>query len=251
VHTDEEGAQDLRLVFSFSVVAPIVVLPNENLVLTGVEEQQIQARVVVRRPDGKPLELSDLHSSLAAKLLLDAHPPTRKELDDPRLPAKEGDLILEATLPPQPEVRRQTGEVTVRTNQPDQPQLTFRITVWTRPAIMVSPAMLSLRLSSGSTPQRAVRARVSSPARRPFKITAVEASPSDLLEVDLDSEVPKLSHQVLLKLKEGVDPGRVHAVVHGTLTVTTNDPVRPTVEVPVLVVPIPDNAPAPTRTPGP
>lgn len=254
VHTDQLGVEDLRLFFKFEVEAPILVRPHPGLSLTGVEMQQIQAKVVLHRSDGKRLELSDPHSDLPMKLSLAIRPVTAAELGDARLGAQPGDLVLAATAPPQPAVEHQMGKVTVTTNDPDRPRLELPVSVWIRDAIIVRPAGLTLQLTpAGVRGQRSV-VRLSSPVRRPFKVTTVGVSRPDLIAVEVDSEVPKLSHVLRVELAEGVDPSRVHEAVDITLKVSTTEPARPSLEIPVTIVPVPEvkaQVPASTRTPAP
>ena len=233
VQTDATGAESLRLTVSFNTVTPIVALPAFRIQLNTVEGTSASQRVLLHRADGKPLEARLMKSSLEQGLRVDLAPADGTEEPIGRISPQLGDLWLVATME-KPAASSHDGVITLATNDPRTPVLELPLMVRVRPLIQVRPSPVRLWPAEGGPGGASVLVRVSHSGRLAFEITAVEVADPKLVAAKLESTGSQQIHSLRVALVEGVavEDDRLRT----TVRITTSDPSKPVIEIPVEVL---------------
>jgi hypothetical protein len=234
VRTDAADSPNLNLRFSVDVRAPIEFKPNNRLVISSLEGQETRKRVLLRRTDGETLEV---HSADTGDPTLKAvaEPVVRKERTND-YEAAPGDVWLDLILPADAPIGSRTGKLQLVTNDPAASTLVVPFAMRVRPLIDHRPEGVRL----WTTPSRrgdgySGFVNLTRTISGTFKVTGVDVSHPELFSAAVVSPEAAQRHSIRVELAEGLGPDAVGATVEGWLEITTDDPIRATLEVPVIV----------------
>lgn len=241
VYTDAGDARPIRLRLKVQPVAPVTVLPRMYVHLQASTGEPGGESLLLRRSDGKPLEVTSATSVPAERLDLSWRTVGEDGEEAVRGVAPvSGDVRLELRLAEDAPVGRRNGVLRVATNHPDAPTLDIPYVAIVRSRIEPRPAEVGLRAAPPGRAGRQTELRLSSTVGVPFEITRLEVSDPDLIRVEVVGEAARQLHHrlnvVLAKDPESDDPARE---IRGWVRIHTSDASLPTVEVPVRVWPDP------------
>jgi hypothetical protein len=236
VTTDALGAERLLLNVRFAAVSLVAVLPRAQLHLRGVEGDTAAASVVLRRGDGEPIEVTKIDNT--DERIEITFEPVTKERKVGRQQARVGDVVLTAKTAPGIGAVMENGRFRVRTNHPDAAPVDLVYSIRMLPVIEARPQQVRLLLQRGNDPARTALLRLQHNRRDQFRITGTEVSSPELIEVNLvDGDVRQQVHTVAIMLGEGVEAGSLDGRRFATVTLLTDDPGQPSVEVSVQIEP--------------
>jgi hypothetical protein len=234
VRTDSESLPRVYLRFSLEVRAPIIFQPGNRLVISTVEGQEKKKRVLLRRTDGEALEILSAETG-EQKLVVTTEPVVEKEMTND-YEAAPGDVWLELALPADAPIGHRRGNLRLSTNDPVAKSFDLPLVMRVRPLIEHRPDGVRL----WTTPSRTGDGysgfvTLSKNGEGVFSITGIDVShPEFLSAVVVSSEAAK-RQTVRVELVEGLAPEDVSSTIEGWIEITTDDPIRSKVDVPVLV----------------
>jgi hypothetical protein len=248
VGTDAADARSLRLRFTVDVYAPIVAKPHLRLTATGLEGEGTRARVLLHRADGVPLEISSVETgNPAVRAKVDR---VTKEQGRSGTAAEKGDLWLDVISNKDAAPGMLTGTVRAATNHPDAPELLVPFSIRIRSLIDAHPAGVRMWLPvAGRRDGQSAIVTLKRNGNVEFKITAIEVSHPEIFTAAANSTAPAVRQAVRVNLVGDLSRDTVSAAVEGWIVVRTDDPEKPTVEIPVIVSPkrLSARRPVPTR----
>jgi hypothetical protein len=236
VTTDSPDAQRVMLSVTFKSMPSVVVLPRPQMNLTGVFGDEPTATVIVRRPDGKKLEITGVESS-DKRLVL-----TTKRVTDEvvvgRSKAQPGDVLVIAALAPDVAPVSANGRFKLRTNHPEAESLDVIYSLRLRPVIEARPRQLRLLLQEGNSTNRTALFRIQHNRQGSFQLTAVEPSNPELFRAEMvDGAVKQQVHTVAVMLQDEVVPGSLDGRRMESIVLATDDEAQPEIVIPVLIEP--------------
>ena len=271
VATDAADAHPLNLRFTVEAYSPIVALPSFRMNLTTTEGMAGTTRVLLRRGDGEILAVTEVeaeHPNLVVRALpVSKNDESASENEGKsdlwtdmaarRRPIKAapGDVWIELATQQSPAPGNTAGNLHLKTNDPDAPELSLPYMVRVRPVIQVHPASVRMWLSPvRGSEGRSALVSLRHNGREEFVITGVEASHPEIFVAAANSTESAVRHVVRISLTEELLVDGLAGSVEGSVAVATDDPTRPRIEIPVVVSPTRAltrrpvaNSPAPTR----
>jgi hypothetical protein len=261
LETNDAAAPFSSLTVAFEVRMPVEVWPGQYVGLYGVQGEPTAATIVLRRTDGKPLEVKEA-TSTDPSVRIEIEKVTEASADKasqsapqgaPQNPAsaRPGDVRLVLTTDVTGEVPNtnvpppgRSGNVKVLTNSPEKPEIVLPLTVQFRPALRTTPDRVGVIRSDAALPGQG-QVTILHSSNRTFRATGVT------LAGDLPGCTAKvISEQATAAQVVRVDcagPLPSQGMHQGTLTATTDLEKMPRVDVPVVLrVPL---RPAPTVPP--
>jgi hypothetical protein len=236
VRTDSPGAERLTLSVIFTAMPVVSVLPNARLFLNGVQGDEPTSTLVLRRNDGKPLNVTGIETRDA--MLEIATTDVTEATTIGRQQAVPGDVLLTATVPSDTVATATNGSLTITTDHPDANEIVVPFSVRLRSLIEARPAQLRLLLEEGNTAGRTTLFRIQHNRNRKFKVTGLEASNPEVFKAQLvDGEFDQQVHSVAVMLLDEVEPGSITARKMETLVISTSDDSQPELRIPVLIEP--------------
>jgi hypothetical protein len=236
VRTDAEGGLNLNLRFSVEVRAPIVFKPNNRLVISTVEGQEARKRVLLQRADGEALQILSADTG-DPTLVVVTEPVVKKERAND-YEAAPGDVWLELVLPADSPTGSRTGKLRLTTNDPVASSFEVPFAMSVRTLIEHRP--LGVRL--WPTPSRSgdgysAFVNLNRNGEGTFTITGIDVSHSEVFSAAAISSEPAQRQTVRVELAEGLGPEEIAGTIEGWIEISTDDPVRPELAVPVIVAP--------------
>jgi hypothetical protein len=236
VGTDAADARSLRLRFTVDVWAPIVAKPRLRLTATGLEGEEIRARILLHRADGEPLEISSVETGNSA-----VRPQVDRVTQEERnsgTTTEERDLWLEVVSNQDAAPGMLTGMVRVATNHPDVPELLVPFSIRIRSLIEAQPAGVRMWLpQAGGREGQSTIMTLKRNGNFEFTITAIEVSHPEIFTAAANSTAPAVRQAVRVNLVDDLSRDTLRATVEGWIVVRTDDPEKPMVEIPVIVSP--------------
>jgi hypothetical protein len=256
VFTDAAGAESLRLRFTVDIRMPIEALPSFRFVLNTIEGKDSNERILLRRTDGEALvirkTLVPMEGVTVTAEQVDATLPDAEHGEDAdstpwgaaapaAIAAEAGDVWLEMAADATLAAGRYSDVVRLATNHPEAAEIQIPYTIRVRPLIDARPVVVRLWTApTTKDPGRSAIVTLTHYGDRKFSITGVEVSHPEIFTAAAYSGEPSTQQSIRTGLVEGLDAATLGASMEGWIRVTTDDPERPVIEVPVLV--------APTRT---
>lgn len=244
VTTNAPGDTAHRLVFSVELRRPVAVLPSPALRLTVIEGVDRGRRFLLRREDGRPLEVTlrevrGGHVRVLAVPAFTADPPDDRDSTAAALSprAGAGDMWLELRPEPGLDPGSYSGEVVLATNVDEQPQLELPYSLRLRPLIDPVPQRVRLPAAAptGGHPHSAT-VTLTHALGEEFAVTGIAVSHPELFTASRVGTRPRAATQTLrvdvIAAAAGSDE---NAVVEGWCTVETDDPRRPSLTIPVVI----------------
>jgi hypothetical protein len=234
VQTDAPGLSNLILRFGVDIRSPIVFKPNNRLVISTVEGQEMRTRVLLQRTDGKALEILSADTG-DPTLRAVTEPVVKKEQRDGQ-EAAPGDVWLELVLPADSPIGSRTGKLRLSTNDPVASSFEVPFAMRVRPLIEFRPDGVRL----WPTPSRSGDGysgfvRLNRIGEGSFKITGIAVSNPEIFSATAVSSEPARQQMVRVSLAEGLGPEAINGTIEGWIEISTDDPVRSKLVVPVIV----------------
>ena len=236
VTTDAPGAERLTLSVTFTAVTAVSVLPRPQLTLNGVQGDSPSATVVLRREDGKELEITGIDNS-DDRLVIEAVKVSESAVVSGQR-VRPGDVLLNVSTAPETEPVAFNGRFRVATNHPDAATIDLVYAIRLRPLIEARPAQLRLLLQEGNSTGRTTLFRIQHNRQGQFKLTGAKASKPELFRAQLvDGDVEAQVHTVAVMLQDDVEAGDLESRVLESLVISTDDPEQAEIELSVLIEP--------------
>jgi len=254
VFTDAAGAESLRLRFTVDIRMPIEALPSFRFVLNTIEGKDSNERILLRRTDGEALVIRKTLVPLAGVTVtaepVDATPPEAVSVEeaDPTpwgaatapaaIAAETGEVWLEMAADATLAAGRYSDVVRLATNHPEAAEIQIPYTIRVRPLIETRPVVVRMWTApTTKDPGRSAIVTLTHYGDRKFSITGVEVSNPAIFTAAAYSGEPSTQQSIRTGLVEGLEAATLGASMEGWIRVTTDDPERPVIEVPVLVAP--------------
>jgi hypothetical protein len=136
---------------------------------------------------------------------------------------------------------RYSDVVRVATNDPEAPEVQIPFTIRVRPLIEARPAVVRMWTAPTTRdPGRSSIVTLVHHGDRKFGVSSVAVSHPEVFTAAAYGDDIASQQSIRIGLIEGLDSAALGASLEGWIRITTDDPERPLIEVPVLV--------APTRT---
>jgi hypothetical protein len=233
VRTDAVNLASMNLRFSVDVRAPIVFKPR-RLVISTLEGQEARKRVLLQRADGETLEILSADTG-DPTLLVVANPVVKKEKTND-YEAVPGDVWLELILPANSPIGSRTGKLRLSTNHPVASSFEVPFAMRVRPLIEYRPNGVRL----WATPSRSGDGysgfvSLNRNGEGSFTITGIEVSHPDVFSAAVVASEAARRQTVRVELAEGLGPEAINGTIEGWIEISTDDPNRSKLEVPVVV----------------
>jgi hypothetical protein len=232
---------------------PIEVLPSFRFVLNTIEGKDSNERILLRRTDGEALVIRKTLVPMVGVTVtaeqVDATLPDAEHGGDAdstpwgaaapaAIAAEAGDVWLEMAADATLAAGRYSDVVRLATNHPEAAEIEIPYTIRVRPLIDARPVVVRLWTApTTKDPGRSAIVTLTHYGDRKFSITGVEVSNPEIFTAAAYSGEPSTQQSIRTGLVEGLDAATLGASMEGWIRVTTDDPERPVIEVPVLVAP--------------
>lgn len=224
VESNDPDRPSLSLTLQTRVFEPISIFPSDQILLPIMPNRLAAVEVVVRNNEAEPLEIRKVESS---------HPALRARLipvagGTPAASAeRKPDHRIELIVPKNGAPAAFNATVTLHTSHPKRPTLVLHVVGYPHTAVAANPPRLYFGeiLPGDAMPVK----RTITLFRRegPFKVLSAAAS-DPALEVTVEPGRETDYSDVRIAYNGGWKPGPVV----GTITLRTDDPARPVIEVP-------------------
>jgi hypothetical protein len=205
-------------------------------VINGVEGEMSSGRVLLHRVDGGELEIEDIETSNDSLAVVTEMVTERMKEDD--VTAEPGDVWIQVVADQSLAATQERGSITLATNDPMAPRLVIPYSLRIVPIIEAQPDVVRMWPSAARSSQGRMR-QISVRLNREgiFAITSVEVSNPKVFSAIVLSSEAAAKHTVRVALADGVSRENMEGSIHGWIKVGTDDPERPTIEIPVIVAP--------------
>jgi hypothetical protein len=242
VSTDSAVARDLVLRFSVDVEAPVLIKPFNRLVVNSLEGEEGSARVLLHRNDGEALVV--VRAASGDPHLVVRAVPVTKASEPEEFGGVPGDQWLEMVVVPEAPVGARAGTIRIEIDHPDVSTLEVPYSTRVRPLIEARPE--EIRLWTGSVAEgrkRSITVNLINNRGREFLVTGVEVSHPELFSAAAfgGRSVQQTLRVAVLDDIEGAAPA---GTVEGWVDISTDDPERPKLRLPVVVSPSRTRRPA-------
>lgn len=253
VETDAPLSRVITLRFTVDIKAAIKVKPRLRLNLSTLQGETVSRGILLHRSDGKPLEVLGVETGDPALVasVVPIDKPTKRE----GFPAVAGDVWVEVVVDSKAGPGSRTGTTRILIDHPDLRQLDVPFTLRVRPLIEARPAAVRLWLSGGSAEGNSMLLSLRGNAGHEFSVTGIEVSDPEVFYASAGSTEASMQHRIRVGLVKDLDRESVKSSIDGSIRIRTDSPVRPVVDIPVLVAPKralarrPVNRKAPTAAP--
>ena len=234
VRTDAKDVLNLNLRFSVEVRAPIVFKPNSRLVISTVEGEEARKRVLLRRADGEALQILSADTG-DPTLSVITEPVVKKERTND-YEAAPGDVWLELVLPADSPTGSRTGKLRLSTNDPIASSFEVPFAMRVRMLIEYRPDGVRL----WPTPSRSGEGysgfvNLSRNGEGYFTVTGVDVSHPEVFSAAVVSSEAAQRQTVRVELAHDLGPEAISGTIEGWIEISTDDPIRTKVVVPVVV----------------
>ena len=234
VRTDAKGLSSLNLRFSVEVRAPIIFKPNPRLVISTVEGQETSKRYLLRRADGETLEILSAEADDQTLVVVTEQVVKQERTND--YEAAPGDVWLELGLPADSPIGSRTGKLRFSTNDPIAKSFEVPFAMRVRPLIEHRPDGVRLwPAPSRSGDGYSGFVTLNQNGEGFFAITGIDVSHPEVFSATVVSSEPAKRQTVRVELAEGLGPEAINSTIEGWIEISTDNPIRSKLEVPVLV----------------
>jgi hypothetical protein len=234
VRTDDAKLANLNLRFSVEVRAPIIFKPSSRLVISTIEGHEGRQRFLLSRADGEVLQVRSADTG-DPTLVAVVRPVIEEERTDD-VEAAPGDVWIELVLPVGSPIGSRTGKLRLATNDPVASSFEVTFAMRVRPLIEHRPEGVRL----WPTPSRSgdgysAFVNLNRVEKGNFRVIGIEVSHPEIFSAAVVSPEAAQRHSVRAELAEGLGPEAIGSTIEGWIEISTDDPVRPKLEVPVVV----------------
>ena len=212
-----------------------------------MEGQETRERVLLRRADGEALEV--LSAETGDPTLVVLTEPVLKKERTKDYEAAPGDVWLELVLPADSPIGSHTGKLRLSTNDPVASSFEVPFALRVRPLIEHRPDGVRL----WPTPSRSGDGysgfvNLNRIGKGSFTITGIDVSHPELFSAAAVSSEPAGRQTVRVELAESLGPEAISGTIDGWIEISTDDPVRSKLVVPVVVASNRDGTRRPFQT---
>jgi hypothetical protein len=221
VESNDPERPALSLTLQARVFEPISIFPSDQILLPLMPNRLAAVEAVVRCNEAEPLEIRKVESSnpaLRARLLPIAGGGGANRQPDHRI-----ELLVPKKVVP----TAFTAMVTLHTNRPNRPTLQLHVVGYPHTSVAANPPRLYFGEIAPGDPLPIKRTITLFRREGPFKVLSTTAS-DPALTVTVESGPERDFSDVRVAYTGGWKPGPVA----GTITLRTDDPARPVIEVP-------------------
>jgi hypothetical protein len=224
VFSNDPDNPQVNLVVKADVRSFVEVLPRPLLNFNVLQGEPATDKVVLTTADGSPMKITGVDTG-GGPYKVDYRELPEKE----RLPNYKGpQWEVTVTVPADAPQGLLTQKITVSTTAAKAPQVPLNVTGIVRPIIQVVPGEVNFGVVSSTAPIGRNVILINN--RQESNLELSEAKVSDsAFKADIVPLTAGQRYQVAVSLI----PGAAKGEHKGTLTITTNDPSRPTIQVPV------------------
>lgn len=233
VTTDDPVAKTIQLRVSFELEPAVEIKPQPRVFLNVLEGSPGSQKVVLHRTDGEPLKVTNVETG--SSQLFDVKVVPVKSAD-PSLGAVPGDVILDVSVGPRQGYLARSDALVVHTNHPKMASFKIPVSLRVQPLIQATPGQLRLWIGPREEERGASSVLVlRSNAKRPFKITSVTSSKPDAVQVVEPNPKAGMQHTLKVTVPAQAAASVESGMLRARITITTDDPEKPEIQVPVFV----------------
>ena len=219
IASDDPANGSIGLTIKAEIIPALAITPTDSPVLRGVSTELKPVELALASNDGQPFDV--LRADADPVLMVHVAP-------DPAATPPKTRYLISVGVRGDVHAGRSGPIVTIVTSHPHAPPLTVRVNLDVTAAVAVEPKGVLLRASS---PDEGRHVRITKTSG-PLAILGVEPSDPGLVAT-ITPVTP--DHVYDLAVRYGGAPP--HGVIHGHLTVHTDDPGQPAIDVSVTVRP--------------
>lgn len=237
VTTDAPEAATFRLTVSMDVTVAIEMLPSNRIYIQAVAGHGGNQELVLRRADGKALEVTNPINQVGVDLDIELRTVTEERGRSNGTATRPGDVLLEVGVAKDVEPVNHSGVITLQTNDPRAPSLKIPVAIRVRPQLEAQPSEIRLWGDPGATRGRTSGFRLVNNLGESFTIDHVESSSPELFTAGAvgDGAVASAMQTVWVRLAEDCDPAKLALPVTGSVTISLGGDADNTVSVPVII----------------
>jgi hypothetical protein len=219
------------------VTVAIEMLPSSRIYIQAVAGSGGSQELVLRRSDGKALEVTNPVNQVGVDLDIELRAVTAERSRSNGTATRPGDVVLEVRVAKDVEPVNHSGVITLQTNNPRTPSLKVPVAIRVRPQLEAQPSEIRLFGDLGATRGRSSGFRLVNNLGESFTIDHVESSSPKLFTAGAvgDGAVASTMQTVWVRLAEDCDPAKLALPVTGSVTVSLGGDAQKTVSVPVVI----------------
>jgi len=226
VYSNDPDTPQVNLVIKFESRAFIEVLPRPLLRFTVLQGEAATQKVVLTSFDGSEFKVTGAETG-SAPYKIEFRELGEKE----RLPDRQGSQWeVGVTVPADTKAGLFTEKVTVKTSSAKAPDVLISVYASVQPMVQIVPEQLNFGTVPGDAPVGRPVILVNNRQGSQLELTKVEVDNPNFTAESTPIQAGQ-RYQVIVNLKPGGPKGAQKA----TLKISTNDPVRKLIEIPVMV----------------
>ncbi len=227
VFSNDPDNPQVNLVIKFDSRAFVEVFPKPLLSFNVLQGEPATDKVVVATADGSPLRITGADTG-GGPFKIDYRELPEKE----RLPNLKGQQWeVSVTVPADAPQGMLNQKITLKTSNPKAPEVSVAVSGIVRPIIQVVPGEINFGTIPATAPVGRNVVLISNRQDAKLELSSVEVD-NKAFTAEVIPLTAGQRYQVAVTLGAGAPKG-THRT---TLRITTNDPTRPRIEVPVLAV---------------
>ena len=224
VFSNDVANNQINLVVRAEVRSFVEVLPRNLLRLNVLQGEPATEKVTLASADGGAFAVTGIDTA-GGPYKVEYRELPEKE----RLPDRKGtQWEVSVTVPPDAPEGLLNHKLIVKTTQPKAAEVTLQVSGVVRPIVQVVPAEVNFGTVAGDAPV----------GRNIILINNRQGTQLELTKVEIDN--PQFSHEIIplqagqrFQVAVTMKPGGSKGAQKGTLTISTNDPARKTISVPI------------------
>lgn len=227
VFTNDPNNPQVNLVVKFDARSFVEVFPKPLLSFNALQGEPATDKVVVATSDGSPLRITGVDTGGGPFRVSYRELPEKERIADLKGPQWE----VNVTVVPNAPQGMLNQKITLKTSNPKAAEISLTVTGIVRPILQVMPGEINFGTVPATAPIGRNLLLVSNRPEAKLELTAVEVD-NKVFSTEVIPLTAGQRYQVAVTLGAGAARG-THKT---TLRIKTNDPARPSIEIPVLAV---------------
>lgn len=227
VFSNDPDNPQVNLVIKFDSRSFVEVFPKPLLSFNVLQGEPATDKVVLGTADGSALRITGAETGGGPFKIAYRELPEKERL--PNLKGAQWEVSV--TVPADAPQGMLNNKITLKTSNPKAPEVTLTVNGIVRPIIQVIPGEINFGTVQATAPVGRNVVLVSNRQDAKLELTAVEVD-NKAFSAEVIPLTAGQRYQVAVTLGAGAAKGTQRT----TVRITTNDPARPTIEVPVLAV---------------
>lgn len=227
VFTNDPENPQVNLVVKFDARSFVEIFPKPLLSFNVLQGEPATDKVVVGTADGSPMRITGADNGGGPLTVSFRELPEKERIPELKGPQWE----VKVTVPANAPEGLLNQKITLKTSHPKAPEVGITVTGSVRPIIRVVPGEINFGTVQATAPIGRNIVLISNRQDAKLELTAVEVD-NKAFSTEVIPVAAGQRYQVAVTLNAGASKG-----THSTkLRIKTNDPARPSIEVPVLAV---------------